>query len=94
MSGGLLPDARRWEQGRDPLRPSWHRPIGHLRPSRARGRVSSLPGEITFTILREALVGGELGEGMSLDDYVQAIGLPSGWWPNFSVGQGLGRSDS
>lgn len=53
-----------------------------------------MPGEITFTILREALVGGELGEGMSLDDYVQAIGLPSGWWPNFSVGQGLGRSDS
>jgi selenocysteine lyase/cysteine desulfurase len=35
-------------------------------------------GEVTFTISRETLVGGEFGEGMMLDDYVRAIGLPSG----------------
>jgi hypothetical protein len=34
-------------------------------------------GEVAFTISRETLVGGEFGEGMTLDDYVQAIGLPS-----------------
>jgi molybdenum cofactor sulfurtransferase len=35
-------------------------------------------GEVAFTISRETLVGGEFGDGMSLDDYVRAIGLPSG----------------
>jgi selenocysteine lyase/cysteine desulfurase len=35
-------------------------------------------GEIAFTISRETLVGGEFGDGMALDDYVRAIGLPSG----------------
>jgi len=35
-------------------------------------------GEVAFTISREILVGGEFGEGMMLDDYVRAIGLPSG----------------
>jgi selenocysteine lyase/cysteine desulfurase len=35
-------------------------------------------GEVAFTISRETLVGGEFGEGMTLDDYIEAIGLPSG----------------
>jgi molybdenum cofactor sulfurtransferase len=43
-------------------------------------------GEIAFTISRETLVGGEFGEGMSLDDYVQAIGLPSGGAVRASLG--------
>ena len=34
-------------------------------------------GEVAFTISRETLVGGEFGEGMTLDDYIEAIGLPS-----------------
>jgi molybdenum cofactor sulfurtransferase len=43
-------------------------------------------GEIAFTISRETLVGGEFGEGLSLDDYVQAIGLPSGGAVRASLG--------
>jgi selenocysteine lyase/cysteine desulfurase len=35
-------------------------------------------GEVAFTISRETLLGGEFGESMTLDDYVDAIGLPSG----------------
>jgi len=35
-------------------------------------------GEIAFTISRETLVGHEFGEGMTLEDYVREIGLPSG----------------
>ncbi len=34
-------------------------------------------GEIAFTIARETLLGGEFGDGMTLDDYVEVIGLPS-----------------
>ena len=43
-------------------------------------------GEIAFTIARETLVGGEFGEGMTLDDYVEAIGLPSGGAIRASLG--------
>jgi len=43
-------------------------------------------GEIVFTISRETLVGGEFGEGMTLDDYVEAIGLPSGGAVRASLG--------
>jgi selenocysteine lyase/cysteine desulfurase len=43
-------------------------------------------GEIAFTISRETLVGGEFGEGMTLDDYVHAIGLPSGGAVRSSLG--------
>jgi hypothetical protein len=35
-------------------------------------------GEVAFTISRETLVGGEFGQGMTLDDYIHVIGLPSG----------------
>jgi molybdenum cofactor sulfurtransferase len=43
-------------------------------------------GEVAFTISRETLVGGELGEGMTLDDYIRAIGLPSGGAVRASLG--------
>jgi selenocysteine lyase/cysteine desulfurase len=43
-------------------------------------------GEIAFTISRETLLGGEFGEGMTLDDYVQAIGLHSGGAIRASLG--------
>jgi selenocysteine lyase/cysteine desulfurase len=43
-------------------------------------------GEIAFTIARQTLVGGEFGHGMSLDDYMRAIGLPSGGAVRASLG--------
>ena len=43
-------------------------------------------GEIAFTIARETLVGGEFGDGMTLDDYVRTIGLPSGGAIRASLG--------
>jgi selenocysteine lyase/cysteine desulfurase len=43
-------------------------------------------GEIAFTISQETLVGGEFGDGMALDDYVRAIGLPSGGAIRASLG--------
>ena len=43
-------------------------------------------GEVAFSISRETLVGGEFGDGMTLDDYVAAIGLPSGGAVRASLG--------
>ena len=43
-------------------------------------------GEVAFTISRETLVGGEFGDGMILDDYMRAIGLPSGGAVRASLG--------
>jgi molybdenum cofactor sulfurtransferase len=43
-------------------------------------------GEVAFTISRETLVGGEFGEAMTLDDYILAIGLPSGGAVRASLG--------
>jgi molybdenum cofactor sulfurtransferase len=43
-------------------------------------------GEVAFTISRETLVGGEFGGGMTLDDYVEALGLPSGGAIRASLG--------
>jgi len=43
-------------------------------------------GEVAFTISRETLVGGEFGEEMTLDDYVRALGLPSGGAIRASLG--------
>ena len=43
-------------------------------------------GEVAFTISRETLVGGEFGEGMTLDDYIRQIGLPSGGAIRASLG--------
>jgi molybdenum cofactor sulfurtransferase len=50
-------------------------------------------GEVAFTISRETLVGGEFGEGMTLDDYVQAIGLPSGGAIRASLGVATNGAD-
>lgn len=43
-------------------------------------------GEVAFTISRETLVGGEFGDGMTLDDYISEIGLPSGGAVRASLG--------
>jgi molybdenum cofactor sulfurtransferase len=43
-------------------------------------------GEVAFTISRETLVGGEFGDGMILDDYIETIGLPSGGAIRASLG--------
>jgi selenocysteine lyase/cysteine desulfurase len=50
-------------------------------------------GEVAFTISRETLVGGEFGEGMTLDDYIEAIGLPSGGAVRASLGIASNRAD-
>jgi selenocysteine lyase/cysteine desulfurase len=50
-------------------------------------------GEVAFTISRETLVGGEFGEGMTLDDYVRALGLPSGGAVRASLGLASNFSD-
>ena len=50
-------------------------------------------GEIAFTISRETLVGGEFGDGMALDDYVRAIGLPSGGAIRASLGLATNFTD-
>jgi selenocysteine lyase/cysteine desulfurase len=43
-------------------------------------------GEVAFTISRETLVGGEFGDGMTLDGYIDTIGLPSGGAVRASLG--------
>ncbi len=50
-------------------------------------------GEVAFTISRETLVGGEFGAGMTLDDYVEAIGLPSGGAIRASLGVASNAAD-
>ena len=50
-------------------------------------------GEVAFTISRETLVGGEFGEGMTLDDYIEAIGLPSGGAIRASLGLATNHAD-
>ena len=50
-------------------------------------------GEVAFTISRETLVGGEFGQGMTLDDYVRAIGLPSGGAVRASLGLASNAAD-
>jgi selenocysteine lyase/cysteine desulfurase len=49
-------------------------------------------GEVAFTISRETLVGGSSG-GMTLDDYVAEIGLPSGGAIRGSLGLASNFSD-
>ena len=50
-------------------------------------------GEIAFTISRDTLLGGEFGHGMTLDDYVEAIGLPSGGAIRASLGLASNQAD-
>src|SRR5579862_341159 len=50
-------------------------------------------GETAFTVSRDTLVGGEFGPGMTLDDYVEAIGLPSGGAVRASLGVATNDAD-
>jgi molybdenum cofactor sulfurtransferase len=50
-------------------------------------------GEVAFTISRETLVGGEFGGGMTIDDYIAAIGLPSGGAIRASLGIASNTAD-
>jgi molybdenum cofactor sulfurtransferase len=50
-------------------------------------------GEVAFTISRETLVGGEFGQGMTLDDYIHVIGLPSGGAVRASLGLASNAAD-
>jgi molybdenum cofactor sulfurtransferase len=50
-------------------------------------------GEIAFTISRETLLGGDFSEAMGLDDYVTAIGLPSGGAVRASLGLATNERD-
>jgi molybdenum cofactor sulfurtransferase len=50
-------------------------------------------GEVAFTIARETLVGGEFGDGMTLDDYIAAIGLPTGGAIRASLGLASNHAD-
>jgi selenocysteine lyase/cysteine desulfurase len=50
-------------------------------------------GEIAFTISRETLLGGEFGQAMTLDDYVTAMGLPSGGAIRASLGLASNQTD-
>jgi selenocysteine lyase/cysteine desulfurase len=50
-------------------------------------------GEVAFTISRETLVGGEFDHGMTLDDYIDTIGLPSGGAIRASLGIASNAAD-
>ena len=50
-------------------------------------------GEVAFTISSETLLGGEFGEAMMLEDYIEAIGLPSGGAIRASLGLASNVSD-
>jgi selenocysteine lyase/cysteine desulfurase len=50
-------------------------------------------GEVAFTISRETLVGGEFGQGMTLEDYIAKIGLPSGGAIRASLGLASNSAD-
>ena len=50
-------------------------------------------GEVAFTISRETLVGGEFGEGTTLDDYIDELGLHSGGAIRASLGLASNLAD-
>ncbi|HEX6663562.1 MAG TPA: aminotransferase class V-fold PLP-dependent enzyme [Gaiellaceae bacterium] len=50
-------------------------------------------GEIAFTISRDTLLGGEFSGAMTLDDYVAAVGLPSGGAIRASLGLASNPAD-
>jgi hypothetical protein len=56
--------------------------------SRSAPAASAAPGagEVAFTISRETLLGGEFGDGMTLDDNMEVIGLPTGGAVRASLG--------
>ncbi len=51
-------------------------------------------GEVAFTISRDTLIGGEFADGMTLDDYVREIGLPSGGAVRASLGLASNFADA
>jgi molybdenum cofactor sulfurtransferase len=50
-------------------------------------------GEVASTISRETLVGGEFGQGTTLEEYIRQIGLPSGGAIRASLGLVTNFSD-
>ena len=50
----------------------------HNVSSRTRCFCNPGAGELAFAIARGTLLRGEFGHGMTLDDYIDVIGLPSG----------------
>ncbi len=50
-------------------------------------------GEVAFTVSKETLLGGEFGDALTLEDYVQRIGLPSGGAIRASLGIASNASD-
>ena len=50
-------------------------------------------GEVAFTVSRETLVGSEFGQGMTIDDYIGELGLPSGGAVRASFGLGSNFAD-
>jgi molybdenum cofactor sulfurtransferase len=50
-------------------------------------------GEVAFTVSRKTLLGGEFGDGMTLEDYIRLIGLPSGGAIRASLGLASNFSD-
>ena len=83
---------RKWEQRGATIAFNFLRPDGSVVDERYVDRIASEhnislrtgcfcnpgAGEVAFTISRETLLGGEFGEGMTLDDYVATLGLHSG----------------
>jgi molybdenum cofactor sulfurtransferase len=43
-------------------------------------------GETAFSISRDTLIGAEFGEGMTLDDYIKVVGMPTGGAVRASLG--------
>jgi selenocysteine lyase/cysteine desulfurase len=43
-------------------------------------------GETAFSVSKETLIGAEFGEGMILDDYIRAVGMPTGGAVRVSLG--------
>ena len=50
-------------------------------------------GEVAFSISPETLLGGEFGDGMTLDDYMRAIGLHTGGAVRASLGIASNSAD-
>ena len=48
---------------------------------------------MAFTISRDTLVGGEFAEGMTLEDYIRQLGLPSGGAVRASFGLASNLTD-
>jgi selenocysteine lyase/cysteine desulfurase len=54
---------------------------------------NSGPGEIAFSLSRDALTGADFADGMILDDYIRRIGMPTGGAVRVSLGLVSNRAD-